>query len=148
MEARPLALWKSSITNCLSERVCDDQWSASGPRNVGRLAVDVTGWSVKTDDGFAFSLPGWVNPPLAHRLEPGAKVTFFCAMADIVAMLAAGTTDKRLQGEITLGTGNVVTSPFGRLPPDPLSQAPREGGGTGEGRRCAAQPILGYAKVR
>jgi len=95
--------------------------------NVGRLPVDVTGWDVKTGDGFGYTLPGWgPNPSLPYRLEPGAQVTFFCPMADVLAMVAAkeaiGKDDRHLQAAVALGTGETVASTFGLLPRsvDPL----------------------------
>jgi hypothetical protein len=84
-------------------------------RNIGRLAVDVTGWDIYTGDGFGYTLPGYgPNPTLPYRLEPGSTVTFYCPLADVRALFdskqSIGRTDSRLRGSLTLGTGAVAQS--------------------------------------
>ena len=79
-------------------------------RNVGRLAVNITHWTLSTDGGFGFAVNSFrPNPALPHRLEVGADVSFYVPVAEALhafrAVSNAIKTQKRMKGKITLATG-------------------------------------------
>lgn len=86
-------------------------------RNVGRLAVTVSGWSLVTSPGgTAFSPVGQsMGPPLPHRLEAGAEETWAVETAPIMAMIHATASVLKIpaeqmtvRGRISLGDGRNV----------------------------------------
>lgn len=92
-------------------------------RNVGRIAVDVTHWSVATSkpDSWQYMLPGFQpNPSLPHRLEAGSSVDFYVPMREVFAAFYAASkvsrVQKRIEGCITLATGQERRSEAHRPP--------------------------------
>jgi hypothetical protein len=79
-------------------------------RNVGRMAVDITHWSVTTESGWGYSVPGLaLNPDLPRRLEAGSVQDFYAPMRETVAAFEAassvGGRHNQIRGTVTLGTG-------------------------------------------
>lgn len=94
-------------------------------RNIGRLAVDVTSWSVSMPSGFSYTLPGFhLNSEVPYRLNAGTVVDFYVPMRDIYAAVQAAresgilrkTHGDRIAGRVSLATGEERESDTHELP--------------------------------
>jgi hypothetical protein len=83
-------------------------------RNRGRQPVDITGYSVSIDTGFAVSNPGWqINEDLPYPLRAGSTVTFYSPIDQVMAAVHASSevmnqSQVKLRGTLELGTGKPV----------------------------------------
>lgn len=85
-------------------------------RNVGRLPVTVTSWSIITSRGVAFSPVGdSIGPALSHRLEAG-ETADWAVDANPIRAMAHTTADVfkvpiervNVRGNVSLGDGRTV----------------------------------------
>lgn len=94
-------------------------------RNVGRMPVDVTHWSVAMPSGFSYTLPDFhLNRTLPYRLEAGSVVDFYAPMGDVYkvvhAMHTSGVLSRvhanQVRGVVSLATGRERGSSTHQLP--------------------------------
>lgn len=88
-------------------------------RNVGRLPVTVTEWSVVAQPGGASFRPvaGSIGPNLPYRMEPGTSETWAVDAGEVLnlAKVSAATSKvaggvTRIHGRVGLGDGRIVTT--------------------------------------
>jgi hypothetical protein len=96
-------------------------------RNIGRLPVDLTYWSLSTRQGLAYVCTEFHrNPILPYRLESGSEVHFQVPMEHIVRFVHAarvsGFGSNAIYASVALGTGRLRRSAFHRLPRQVASQ--------------------------
>jgi hypothetical protein len=86
-------------------------------RNVGRLPVTVSSWSLKTmPGGIAVQPVGQsIGPPLPHRLEGGESETWAMDRSGLMGVVATTASVLKIpvdrigiRGEVTLGDGRTV----------------------------------------
>lgn len=85
-------------------------------RNVGRLPVTVTGWSIATGRGVAYKpLGDSIGPPLSHRLEAGETEDWAVDATRIRAMVHTTVEVFKIPigrvkvgGNVSLGDGRTV----------------------------------------
>jgi hypothetical protein len=78
-------------------------------RNRGRLAVSVEKASLESEDGWGYALlQDPENPPLPHRLEPGALQTWHVELKPLRMVVDGDGKARRVGMVIELGTGKVI----------------------------------------
>jgi hypothetical protein len=88
-------------------------------RNVGRLPITVTEWSVMVQpSNTAFRpLADSIGPAMPYRMEPGTEETWALELAAVESLVGASaetfkiTDPIHVRGRVGLGTGRVVIAP-------------------------------------
>lgn len=80
-------------------------------RNVGRIAVTITGYSATCGSArYGTMRPLLGEPALPHRLEPGAEVMWTLPTEEVREFAAAGRGDMNVRMSVDLGNGKRVDS--------------------------------------